>query len=351
MGTKGTRVVFLDTNVLYDFNAPEQILWLKELGADKVKLVLTQVVIRELNEHKDGGRRPALAERAGEILRRFNRLWEDNRWLPEIPLRDAGAVSLVAEWKDATVGPPLNGTLHDDQFIQNVCEYKRAHPDDAVSIFTNDLGMSLKARAFDIDLCRIDDKYKAPPAEDPRDKQLREYRKTLEGYERILRDTIPAVGFEVQGDNVQHETMYIKVFIRNEGSVLARFPAIKGSFLRPLNVFGLHPNGFRTAEGGSFSYVDKEGDEWTSLLLQRPGEQVIYPGAKVFAVHLVFPVPQINRGADRVKMKVRVMADRFVSEERAIEFSSRAIEEKMRRFGGDVRLYPEDPPRHVIPPA
>lgn len=62
--------IFLDTNFFYEFCDIEQILWTADLDAERVKLLLTHAVIREMDAHKDL-RRHHMTDRASATLVRL----------------------------------------------------------------------------------------------------------------------------------------------------------------------------------------------------------------------------------------------------------------------------------------
>ena len=56
---------FLDTNIFHEFKPITEINWVKELGTSKVCLIVTSVVVQELDKHK-GGNNNRLKKRAGK---------------------------------------------------------------------------------------------------------------------------------------------------------------------------------------------------------------------------------------------------------------------------------------------
>lgn len=62
------RFVFPDTNTFLHYQNIDQIDWPDVLGCDEVTIVITRIVIRELNRHKDGPTSPKIRERSAAAL-------------------------------------------------------------------------------------------------------------------------------------------------------------------------------------------------------------------------------------------------------------------------------------------
>jgi hypothetical protein len=65
------RFAFLDTNTFLHYKALEEIDWRVVLDCGEVTLVVSQVVIRDLNLRKDGGGKKRIKERAASALKKL----------------------------------------------------------------------------------------------------------------------------------------------------------------------------------------------------------------------------------------------------------------------------------------
>src|SRR4051812_9415984 len=100
------KAVFLDTNFFYDYVEEKCIKWNEDVDATSVKLILAPAVIREMNEHKDGGRHPRLVDAAQRTLVRLGNKFRTAGWSGACAVRD-GVVMVCGE--DASrIKPPLN---------------------------------------------------------------------------------------------------------------------------------------------------------------------------------------------------------------------------------------------------
>jgi len=176
---------FVDTNVLLHFPPIDQINWTDLLGARKIILVITSVVIRELNKHKDAPISPKLRDRATSILRR---LYEYSEQEGVVEVRDN------VELQFHTHEPLLNFAseglareIPDDYLVATVLGFSRKFPKLKVAVITNDLGLKLKAQAYGIRTLRPPDDMRLPDEVDPGHKRIRE----LEERVRLLQLQIP----------------------------------------------------------------------------------------------------------------------------------------------------------------
>ena len=149
---------FVDTNIFYDYPNLDQIKWLEVLKADHVLIVLPPVIFRELNDHKDSGRKPHLAGRAASTLLNLDRFFDSHPDDNTVPVRDG--VDLFGDCQDAPVNPPLNPLIGDDPLIANILMYQTNHPDERVVLITDDRGLKLKARGCGVTCVKLPIEYK-----------------------------------------------------------------------------------------------------------------------------------------------------------------------------------------------
>ena len=175
--------LFPDTNYFYDYVNLDQIKWDEELKARQVLIVLTPVVIRELNSHKDGGTRPARSDRAATTIRNLNRFLESANSDEKAVLRPG--VELLFEHQDPLIQSPRNPAVADDQLVENVLLYRQENPETRVLLMTSDVGLKIKARAYDVETFTPQEKYKPPPSEDPRDRKIKVLEAQIEQYKNV----------------------------------------------------------------------------------------------------------------------------------------------------------------------
>ena len=141
----------LDTNVLLHYQTPRSVSWREVVSADQVRLILPLRVIEELDEKKYLTTAHT-ADRARRILRQLWALLEDSAGSP-VPLKT-----------DVTVEVPLDdGPRHRpkdaDQEVLDLCRDLIAVGKPLVLV-TADIGLSLRAKACGVSVCRMPDCYR-----------------------------------------------------------------------------------------------------------------------------------------------------------------------------------------------
>ncbi len=145
--------VFPDTNTFLHYPPVDQIDWTGLLQVGSVVLVITPVVIRELNKHKDFPRTSKVREHAAAALSRLH------GWSEEAaPITIRSGVELEFRTNDPLIdfsAKNLSHNVADDHFIATVLEHKTEHPDRTHIIVTEDLGLKLKAKNFGFLVCQL----------------------------------------------------------------------------------------------------------------------------------------------------------------------------------------------------
>ncbi len=143
------KYVFLDTNYFLHYPPCDQIDWCTLIGEQEVFLVVVPVVIRELNEKKDGKNATrVLQDRARDRLRYL------------LPLIKGGNKSVIRKNVEI-VGIPydptidftqhkLNKDLPDDWLLASIIQFAQENADADVVLATEDGGLQLKAPAHNI---------------------------------------------------------------------------------------------------------------------------------------------------------------------------------------------------------
>lgn len=140
--------LFPDTNTFLHYPPLDQIDWHRVIGDSEITIVITQVVIRELNKHKDTPRSSKLRERAGAALRSLE-AWSET----ELSVGIREGVRLSFQTGEPLIDFPsnrLSALISDDHLIASIIEHIAEYSADKHVLATDDLGLKLKARAFAI---------------------------------------------------------------------------------------------------------------------------------------------------------------------------------------------------------
>jgi hypothetical protein len=175
-----TSVAFLDTNTFLHYKQLREIDWCDVLNADHVTLIVAPVVIRELNSHKDLGRKKNIRERAAAALETLSvmirqpdradiREGVELRFRQTDPLIDFGAQR-------------LNDRLADDWLVATTLEFLSESPECRLVLVTRDIGLQLKAIGHGLTCAELPERYLLPADQDPDQNRIQELERELMQY-------------------------------------------------------------------------------------------------------------------------------------------------------------------------
>jgi PIN domain len=149
------QLTVIDTNVLLEHQAPEQVRWADVIGTMPVRLVIPLRVLDELDEKKYTAR----DDRADWARRLLGRLWTALGPVGQKPVSLSDGVTV-----EVPVNPrPRRRTVDADQEVIDTCEDIR-RVGGSVVLVTADYGMCIRASALGIDVKRMPEKYlRRPP--------------------------------------------------------------------------------------------------------------------------------------------------------------------------------------------
>ena len=164
---------YLDTNIFHEFRPITEIDWLKELNTAEVCLVVTSVVVKELNNHK-GGNNNRLKKKA----RKWTAFLEDldveidNIIRPNVILRFD-----LSEPKDGTFDENnLSASVADDRLLAKALEFATHNKADRVAVVSDDSAVRLKARGHNLKVPTLSEKTRLEYEPDPVMQELNELR-------------------------------------------------------------------------------------------------------------------------------------------------------------------------------
>jgi hypothetical protein len=169
--------VFIDTNIFMEFRAFD-LDWCGLVGTAEVKLLVSGIVLSELDNHKTGDNERK-RRRAETALRRLH----------QILFVSGGAsiragVSLEAVVDDPSVSVDfdanrLSHRSNDDQLLATMLAYKSSLPQADICLASDDMGIKLKAHARNFPCVDVPPELRLPPEPDERDVELRKLRDEL----------------------------------------------------------------------------------------------------------------------------------------------------------------------------
>jgi rRNA-processing protein FCF1 len=191
-----SKFLFIDTYLFLHFKPIEQIDWLQHLKVNKVVIVVTPVIVRELNKHKDTHPFKRIRQRAASALKKLDTLLEDST---NSCAKLRSGVEVYFEVKEPLLDFDkyhLSRDCQDDHLVASIIEFRDAHPDAKVVLLANDIGLKLKARHQSIETFQLPNDLQLLEEPDPNEKRIKE----LEQENRLLKSRIPQLKLSFNKD-------------------------------------------------------------------------------------------------------------------------------------------------------
>lgn len=187
--------VFVDANVLIHFKFLNDIDWLGELGAKRVRLIFAPVTFQELDNIKDGMTKPGRREVARRVIKVIGEPLEAAPLDTPVALpKRANTEIMYASNDDLSVHPDLRQEKQDDHLLAAVLNYRNAYPSETVVLLSDDFNCRQRAKRFGIPTRTLSASLKRPF---PRTEEEEELRK-LKAFEPQV-----AVEFGADGDELR----------------------------------------------------------------------------------------------------------------------------------------------------
>jgi hypothetical protein len=169
--------ILIDTNIALHFKRLDQIDWCELAGVAKCSLIVTPVLMRELERNKVHNPNAKLRQRAKDTIS-----WLADRLREEDPIRLRKAVTLTFDDQEPLLDfaeHRLSRDIADDHLIASGLDWAQRTGHD-VAIASADNGIALKLRSRPLGFLQPDGKWRLPDAVDAERAELRELRKELE---------------------------------------------------------------------------------------------------------------------------------------------------------------------------
>lgn len=184
--------IVLDTNILLHFKSFEEIPWSEELGSDKVNIILTSLVVEEVDRKKDN-ERGKVQKRAKTVSSRLGEILVDGK-------TSKYTIEYV-EIPFATEEEKQNYQLdrNDNRILFAVI--KKGFVKEEVCVVSNDNTMLIRAKQFGFNVHRLNEKYRLQEELTQEEKNAKTAIAELERYKKRLPD--PYLMFEQGGDYIR----------------------------------------------------------------------------------------------------------------------------------------------------
>jgi len=209
--------IFFDTNIALHYQRLDQIDWAGVTGHKYAEIVVSSVVLSELDKHKTDNFSKKLRKRAAEysawLLEKFSN--------PSLN-RNVGLIFRPNEPMLDFVQHQLDGTILDDRLIATVIEYADEFPERPVVVITADLGLILKLKMRGISVSSLPDKFRLAEEPDADEAELKNLRSQLARYANRM----PRLALSFEGGEPVLEVAASN-FIPKESFIAAKMAAMK----------------------------------------------------------------------------------------------------------------------------
>ena len=199
--------IFLDTNIFLHFQYFEQIDWLSECASNQCKLLISPVVMDELDKKKIGTSK--IGSKARKALTRFEELYEIRN--PEIKENIFFEIIHQKPARSIYKENGLNFEEQDQRLLASIIAYLAGKSVKDVLLCTDDTGLRLRARELGISPLKLDAKYCLPSEQSEVEKKL----KKLERENQILKSAVPQIDVEFENSK-----KFIELKINKEKAIV-----------------------------------------------------------------------------------------------------------------------------------
>lgn len=164
------KTIFLDTNILLHFKSFLEIDWIKVCEDDKCKIVITPIVIQELDKYKIGN--DERSKRARRILQLIEEFVENQKK----EIRKNVELIIIIQRPNTNIYKThhLDQKEQDNQLLASIIEYQQKNKDDQICLCSFDVGPRLRSQQFGIKIIKLSEDYLLPIKESKNEKQLKE---------------------------------------------------------------------------------------------------------------------------------------------------------------------------------
>jgi rRNA-processing protein FCF1 len=170
------KTLFLDTNIYLHYQSFDQVDWRKLLEARRITLSVPNVVLNELDKHKDEHRVRRIRKRAAAVSARLFEYFDTNK--------EEVRPGVILEFLpfDPQVNFAiyhLNPSRQDDRLLAAVLKLREEKKDLSPVIVANDYNLLMKAKQLGIEIYRLPEDLKLPEEPDAEEQHLKELEREL----------------------------------------------------------------------------------------------------------------------------------------------------------------------------
>jgi len=169
--------IFIDTNTLLHFQRPDQIDWPALVAAPSVTLIITPVVLRELDRQKVHNPKKRLRDRANDRIKWLSGFIQVHG---DPSIRSHTSLRFIRHEPQLDLqAHRLSPQINDDILIAHAIEHHNK-TSAAPFVVTADIGLTLKLPAHGITILELDDTLRLAEEKDEAEKELAKAQKELD---------------------------------------------------------------------------------------------------------------------------------------------------------------------------
>jgi rRNA-processing protein FCF1 len=199
------KTVFVDTNFFIQCKGIDSLKWDDLFNKNEsINILIPRAVQKEVDNFKGQGkgRRSKKAKSANELFGLILDSSNGHRLTSRVTL----SFTSKKELSSVPLEPSLDTTKNDDLIIQEIIAYRAVHPQTEAVLLTNDTGLMISAKEYDVPYIRIPPSWLLGEEPDERDKQI----KALQAEITNLKNNLPKIDLEISPPS---QTIEIKEYL------------------------------------------------------------------------------------------------------------------------------------------
>lgn len=183
------KYIFLDTNVFLQFKDFEQIPWGELIGGTDFTIVVSDVVSREIDKHKDSAR-GKVQKRAKKVSRKLASVFLDGEKL-RVAMEFCSSYPACLSDEQKVM---FDVSPQDDKIL--MCILASDYPKEDIVLVSYDNGILIKAKTLNLNILRMPEEYLQREEQSEEEKELALYKKELADWKNRMPKPILALNKE-----------------------------------------------------------------------------------------------------------------------------------------------------------
>ena len=187
------KSIFIDTNIFLHYKLFDQINWLDICSDKECEILISPIVIDELDKHKIKNTR--VGKRARSIMQKIEKIYDNQDFIIQknVFLKIINKKPSLKTYNENG----LNFEEQDHRLFASIIEFKNDNPQASIYLVSNDIGPRIRAKQFNIKTIILPEDYLLSPETSELEKKI----KKLEQENLLLKSRIPRLTLEFENGN------------------------------------------------------------------------------------------------------------------------------------------------------